>query len=276
VTILNKSSAKALRPYADHIVRENLKLALKCEEGVCDGQEPEFIHRMRVAIRRALTAFRVFGKAISPDARAYQPFLKHLIKALGQVRDLDIQIGLAKEAGCADKFHLLKRQRHHAQMNLVHHFESIEYKNSIADLTNLLARHYAPIEDFIAIKDACKNIIKKHVVKFRKFGHTLDETSDPQDFHRLRILGKRLRYTLEFLRPVFGNKTKDLIKKMSHLQKDLGQIHDLYIARKQLLKINEYNSNASTIGKSELKRRRHFIEAFKQIDWRELMKSLEI
>jgi CHAD domain-containing protein len=52
--------------------------------------------------------------------------------------------------------------------------------------------------------------------------------------HRLRISGKRLRYTLEFFEEVLAPQTKDLIERLKHLQDHLGDLQDAVVASELL------------------------------------------
>ena len=52
--------------------------------------------------------------------------------------------------------------------------------------------------------------------------------------HRLRIAGKRLRYTLEFFEEVLAPQTGDLIKQMKRLQDHLGDLQDAVVASELL------------------------------------------
>jgi CHAD domain-containing protein len=55
-----------------------------------------------------------------------------------------------------------------------------------------------------------------------------------KQLHRLRIAGKRLRYTLEFFEEVLAPQTGDLIKQMKVLQDHLGDLQDAVVASELL------------------------------------------
>jgi CHAD domain-containing protein len=52
-------------------------------------------------------------------------------------------------------------------------------------------------------------------------------SSSTEDFHRMRIKFKRLRYAAELTEQVLGVPTKKQIARMRNLQKIMGEIHDL-------------------------------------------------
>lgn len=47
-----------------------------------------------------------------------------------------------------------------------------------------------------------------------------------EELHALRIAAKRLRYTLELFRDVFGDRGEAVITQVKAFQEDLGEIHD--------------------------------------------------
>ena len=67
-----------------------------------------------------------------------------------------------------------------------------------------------------------------------KAARRIDADSPPDDYHRLRIRGKRLRYTLEFLGDLYPDDTKPLVKRLTALQDILGEHHDAVVAIERL------------------------------------------
>ena len=63
------------------------------EDGSRSGEDIESVHRMRVAIRRMRTLFRLIGAHYRPGTvDGYQRGLRRVARALGAVRDLDVLI----------------------------------------------------------------------------------------------------------------------------------------------------------------------------------------
>jgi CHAD domain-containing protein len=54
----------------------------------------------------------------------------------------------------------------------------------------------------------------------------LDNVSKPARLHRLRLLSKRLRYTLELFRPCYGSGLEERLESLKRLQDLLGDIND--------------------------------------------------
>jgi CHAD domain-containing protein len=86
--------------------------------------DEEAVHDLRVSIRRLNRCLQVFAKFF-PDnsAKKIRRRLRTLMEAAGQVRDLDIALGLAADAGLDRKAALLYRMaeaRRQARRNLLH------------------------------------------------------------------------------------------------------------------------------------------------------------
>jgi len=64
----------------------------------------------------------------------------------------------------------------------------------------------------------------------RKAMKRVGDGTTPEAFHRLRIVGKRFRYALEFLSDVYPGETKPLIRRTVALQDLLGDYQDAHVA----------------------------------------------
>ena len=79
------------------------------------------------------------------------------------------------------------------------------------------------------------DLVSRRYKKWRKAGKDLSEESPPEEYHEFRKEGKRLRYTLEFLKDVYGKKaTMGLVKPLKELQDSLGRHQDLIVAAELL------------------------------------------
>lgn len=67
----------------------------------------------------------------------------------------------------------------------------------------------------------------------RQFGKALracERNPQPEAIHQLRIIGKKLRYTAEFFRPLFSDQFRKRLKKLSVFQDQLGLFQDAVVA----------------------------------------------
>jgi len=58
----------------------------------------------------------------------------------------------------------------------------------------------------------------------------LAEAEEPAKLHRLRLISKRLRYTLELFRPVYGPGLTEFLRSLKALQDILGDLNDAVVA----------------------------------------------
>jgi len=76
------------------------------------------------------------------------------------------------------------------------------------------------------LADDAPDRLKNAFRKLRKVAGGLDADSPASEFHRARIGTKRLRYTTEFLEPIYGKPARRLIERTIELQDVLGDHQD--------------------------------------------------
>jgi CHAD domain-containing protein len=77
-------------------------------------------------------------------------------------------------------------------------------------------------------------VVRRARRKVKRRGDAIGAESPPEDLHRLRIAGKRLRYAVEFLEPLYGRPARRLAKRLSSLQDVLGLHQDAQVAMAHL------------------------------------------
>lgn len=220
---------------------------LQNEAGVKTDEDVEAVHDMRVATRRLRTAGRVFADYV--DRRRLHPFreeLARLADLLGGVRDMDVfwegtehYLATHPEEQAAELAPLRRaweEARLHTRRRLLTYLDSEEYQyfkmafadelivpwtecvpplNRKGDAQPRRVRHVAPV------------LIYKRLARVRAFDEWLQEPGVPATrYHRLRIAGKRLRYTLEYFREVLAPEVESVIQDLKALQDHLGALQD--------------------------------------------------
>lgn len=268
-TPLTPQKAKTSPLEPDHCAREAFNsVGLACvahilanEAGVMAGPHPEFIHQMRVAMRRLRSAIRLFAPALN-DRRiaATSTRIGKFAAALGATRDWDVLIAELLRP-VADNFpddpHLERlvaaaaTRRLHAYEQAVAELGQAAYGRLMIDLLDLFhqpgtaARGGAlPISEFAEDRLLTLN---RRLRKAAKRATGLDISA----LHRLRIAVKRLRYALEFFAPIYPSKSvKRDLRKLTRLQDDLGQINDVANAGPRLaLCANEHRALHEAVAK---------------------------
>ncbi|MGH2560426.1 MAG: CHAD domain-containing protein [Thermomicrobiales bacterium] len=76
------------------------------------------------------------------------------------------------------------------------------------------------------LADNARRILAIRVAEFYSYAPIVAEESAVEELHDQRIAAKRLRYTLELFRSVFGELGERQIERVKAIQEDLGQLHD--------------------------------------------------
>jgi triphosphatase len=229
---------------AFRVLRKQFTLVQTHEGGVRLGEDPEELHDMRVAMRRARSAIQVFRDVVPEEVRAFREELKHFAGILGEVRDLDVQIEQlqerAAEADEEDRAPLLKivdvlgKRRAAARAPLLEALDSERYERFESSFGEALRRGLDDAEGSPAgepVLAAAPALLSRPYKKWRKAAKRIHEGSHPEEYHDLRKKGKRLRYALEFLSGLYEEKAASkLVKHLKVLQDGLGRHQDLIVS----------------------------------------------
>lgn len=254
------------------IWRQQMMEVVLNEHGVRHSDDPEYVHDMRVSIRRARTAHDLFGSYFrSNDVAPYFKGLRHTGKLLGQVRDLDVALlrlaeessadaGLAPRNGAKavettspeDAVALATytvRLRDTAYKELMDWLDGSQYRSLVADFMAFcttpnagtkksLADAYLPRP--VQVQHCMPTILVERYEQVRAYESLLAHVSDvPYDqLHALRIQCKFLRYVLEFNRHLLGEPGEKLIKQLKLLQDHLGELNDYAVESRRWQDLN--------------------------------------
>lgn len=232
------------------VLREQFAVFLAHEPGTRIGEDSKELHDMRVAARRMRAAIKIFQDFLPVRAMKLRDELKWVAAALGEVRDLDVQLerleGWVSAAAPEDKGPLqevrdvLEQQRAKERKVMLRKLNFRRYANFIESFTSFLRRGPSRTSPAARqpILDTAPDLVRKPYGKVRKLGDTLTEESSGESYHELRKKGKRLRYAVEFLSGIYGDSAKDLIKPLKKLQDVLGDHQDAEVAASQLRELS--------------------------------------
>jgi triphosphatase len=217
------------------ILRRHFAAMMTHEPGVRLGEDPEELHDMRVATRRLRAALKLYARVLPKRAERYERDLRHVARALGDVRDLDVHLErLSGDApNNAETFEevvaVLEERRVEARRRMLEVLDSNRYVRFVADFSGTLRRGRSPAPADPIVKVA-PDLVRRRYKKLRKGVEALDEDSPPEDFHDLRKKGKRLRYALEPLQGIYGKPSEKMVELLKTVQDDLGDHQDLIVA----------------------------------------------
>ncbi|WP_206957171.1 CHAD domain-containing protein [Trinickia acidisoli] len=209
------------------------------EAGVRDGTDAEFVHQMRVAMRRLKTLLKTFPRWVDEMwKRTVAPDLDWLAGLLGQARDLDVFVdtmlpALAAADVDATTWQSLQTRaaarRDEARAQVREALRTRRYAAlSLAWLRWLAVQRLSSGPPAMADKALTAYAAKrarKHYV--RLVAKPVLTSLTPAERHRRRIEAKRLRYTLEFFESRVSRKTRRKVaKQLGRIQSVLGDGSD--------------------------------------------------
>src|SRR5438105_6336551 len=224
------------------VMRKQFTTLLRHEPGVRYDNDPEDLHQMRVAIRRLRAALVVFEEALPARAPRLRKELGWFGSLLGAVRDLDVQLAQigawSAEADPPEREALdivtavLDQRRTKARARLVAAMDSKRHVHLPTSMQRLLAR--GPVKRshsaHVPILEAAPEVVARGYRRVVAIGDRIDKESPSQALHALRIRAKRLRYTVEFLEPIYGKPARAYAKRLVALQDLLGSHQDDVVA----------------------------------------------
>ena len=224
------------------VMRAHFAAMVRREAGVRYDNDIEDLHQMRVAIRRVRAAMVVFEEALPARAPRLRQELGWLGSLLGGVRDLDVQLeqtgAWSADADPGEREALdvvttvLDECRTNARARLVDAMESRRLIRLNTSMRKFLVD--GPIKRshpaHVSILDAGPEIVAHRYRKVVAIGDHINEGSPPQAVHALRIRVKRLRFTVEFLEPIYGKPARAYAKRLVALQNVLGRYQDDVVA----------------------------------------------
>lgn len=228
-------------------------IALSCVDqmqrnhaGAVASDDPEYIHQMRVAMRRLRACLRLFASVLPPDyAEPLLPSLREVMGRLGIARDLDVLLAeicapvtaaLPDEPRLAALAGIITDNRYAMRRNAVRHLESREFGQLMIQLAALL--HTSTLDEALAAESVATFATERLKRLRRKVRELASHTrlDDPASLHALRIGIKRLRYALEFFASLNrGKGQRRLANWLADIQGTLGELNDLANAGQLLM-----------------------------------------
>jgi len=227
------------------VLRMHLARMLQFEAGTRSGEDPEDLHKMRVATRRMRAAWRVFEGAYRRKVRRrYVRELRGIAGALGEVRDIDVllehldaymaQLPAPGRAGVEPLRSAWRQQREVARKRLIARLDSRQYREFVDDYLDFTespreGEIVTPLGQPSLVRDTAGSLILAAYERVRAY-ETIIAWADVRTLHALRIEGKRLRYTLEYFSEVLPVTSRGLITQVTEMQDHLGQMNDADVA----------------------------------------------
>lgn len=217
--------------------------------GVLRGADPEYLHQMRVALRRLRSGLGAFEALLPPGAEE-RPVaaVQRLAHALGPARDWDVFVEatltpLMKQfpehygLGRLERACVRLRQSAHRAANFA--VASPDYQRLVLSMGGWLTEEPWTAEltpaQVLALKAPvtghAKAVLERDYQRIRKRGRSLAQLDFAQT-HRLRIAAKKLRYAAGFFALLFSReRVQPMLEALNDLQDVLGAINDSAMAQ---------------------------------------------
>ncbi len=233
------------------------------EAGCVAAEDSEYLHQMRVAIRRLRTAIRLFADHLDAERmNAIIDELRWLGTQLGTTRDFDVFLeetlppviaAWPQHPGLTQVRDDIVARRDVASAASRAAVQSVRYQRLLLDIGAWLIALSHPVSDTanggsVKLAEFANNALKRHRKQLIRRAHHLMELS-AEERHRVRISGKRLRYAAEFFSPLFpAKRSKPYIQELANLQTILGVLNDAATTKSILsLLANEKGKDAQAI-----------------------------
>jgi CHAD domain-containing protein len=229
-----------------------INLALRAQiEAMCERRkralnwkDPEGVHSMRVMSRRLRSAIADFAPYLRKPALPVTR-LRNLADRLGDVRDDDVAIAALEKlrsdthGDVAAGIELLlaerteRREAERTDLRKALRPPSIrEFRDDFEErLTQVFIAEQAradrnPFQEPLRFNEVIREVIGTRVKEMRAASPTIFFPFEIKKLHELRILAKRLRYSVELFETCLDPDLKPVAKEVALLQTSLGELHD--------------------------------------------------
>ncbi|MEO8331488.1 MAG: CHAD domain-containing protein [Gallionella sp.] len=212
--------------------------------GAMAGEDAEYLHQMRVALRRLRVVLRMAEKLhADPQLAVLSKQVAALCSALGRIREWDVFIAQTVQPMCARMaghgglqalLAISERQRDACRAALRGEAPARELQRMILNFAIWMNGPYWQQQVLPQVHDFATSRLQKLAKRFARSGQHLN-TLDAPRLHALRILAKKLRYSAEFFSGLYDRqKARSFLAALSEVQEVLGQINDIAVTHRLL------------------------------------------
>lgn len=215
-------------------------------EGTLADLDSEFLHDLRVAVRRARSALSQIKGVFEPDVtQRFGAEFGWLGSVTGETRDLDVflleyasyrdALPAALKPHLAPFHDFLVRHQRTAQRRLRRHLRSQRFTQLLAEWRFFLDQPRPAIVPLAPnglrpVEEVASRRIWRLYRRVLKEGRAIGPETPAEELHELRKSCKKLRYLVEFFRSLYADEpVKALVKALKRLLDNLGEFQDLEV-----------------------------------------------
>lgn len=218
--------------------------------------KPKVIHDFRVASRRLQQILDdLYTPPRSPHIIHLRSQIRHSRRSLNKVRDYDVFIASIEkypifklhknQTALTVVFHRLQKRRAKLMKKAYTKFDKVDVPELCTELSELF-RNDEPSPNKKGHSQSqhwphpryVKNNLHKLWQDFANEVTISLRGAQPTNLHRVRIMAKRLRYSLEVVEDLGFSGADTHLKRLQRLQQNLGDWHDFEVQEKLLLKMH--------------------------------------
>jgi CHAD domain-containing protein len=231
-------------------------------EHLGNTENSEVLHDFRVSVRHLRSFLKSF-EAYIKNAKKYRQELSDIMKLTNTGRDHEVHVTWLKirreKASEVEKIGLAYLLEH---LNTHDHVDLKKVQKQFSEVAKKLDQVFSSDKNFKTKDDITFAVVLTSILNTysQQLQTLLQSIESPEDeaIHEARIMGKRLRYTLELL----DTKEADaLIKHLKNFQDTTGDLHDLqvlepkvetFLYAETLLWSQAFRGGAKTLSHNEL------------------------
>ncbi|MCA1437780.1 MULTISPECIES: CHAD domain-containing protein [Bradyrhizobium] len=224
------------------IARRHLGAVIAQHDGTCRG-DPDALHQIRIALTHLRTAIRFFSPMVDDNVRPeVWAELKWLNSQLGMVRDLDVAIERivaesSDELAVVAELQRWDEKRAESHRLLARALQSARYRRLVEQTSTWIeSGPWSTRRSKEAIRLRRCTLADHATERLTEWETTLLKKArklkklDVERRHKLRLLNKRMTYSVESLADLFADgvatKQKSILKQLRKAQRSLGQLND--------------------------------------------------
>lgn len=218
--------------------------------GTIANLDSEFLHELRVAVRRARSALTQIKDVFNPEAAAvFNERMAWVGQITGQSRDIDVYLL------DYDTYRSSLPQRFQADLAPLHEFLLAHQKSAYRSMASQLKSkqmqtfvdewraflnsapvcHQAAVAAELPVREVADKRIYRMYKRVLAEGLEINDSSPATEFHELRKSCKKLRYLIEFFQSLYpDSRIQSLIKAMKALLDNLGAYQDTEVQASKL------------------------------------------
>lgn len=232
------------------VLRRQFREIVRREPGARLGLDAEELHKLRVAVRRLRAGLRLWRWALGPLARDLQREWGNLGRALGECRELDVELASLRAWSegphAADRTALVPVEdalgalREEARVKMLGALDAHSQERLARTTSRWLREGCAlPFSGRRPARRELGRLVRERYRGLRDAGRRIVPESSETELHDVRILAKHLRYCLEFHAEMLGPDSRRMVHHLVQFQDLLGEVQDLYVSLDRLRSLGE-------------------------------------